>query len=49
MSAPGQSNFLIVEMRVHLSELLEQLWRGALGGAVHEVEVCVIVLVSRYG
>lgn len=24
----------------HLSELLEQLWRGALGGAVHEVEVC---------
>lgn len=24
----------------HLSELLEQLWRGALSGAVHEVEVC---------
>ena len=31
---------------MHLSELLEQLWRGALGGAVHEVEVCSIVLAS---
>lgn len=51
VSSPVKLVFLSKEVvgkagGVGLPELLEQLWGGTLGGAVHHVEVCESSLVS---